>query len=377
MLDIWTYTKGGFMSSSQSKRTWAVIGGGNGGQSAAGHLGMLGYPVRLFDIFEESVAAINKQGGVKVSGVIEGFGKIEFATTDMAKAVTGADIVMVITPASAHRDAATAMAPHLKKGQIVLIHPGATLGALEFNQVFTAHGVERGSVTICEAQNLIYATRLIEHGSVSIKGIKKSLAVGVLPASRTEEAIAVLREAFPEMRAAKNVLETSLTNLNSIVHPTPSLLNASLIESKWDWKYYVDGITPTIGALVERLDKERLAIGRAVGLELPDVLQMYKDMYDVEAPTLSETVRLVKAYWEIPGQKRIDTRYILDDIPTGLVPMMAIAEKFGVPCDIIRTICKLGNYLLDRELITTGRTLENLGLANLTKEEFLSLIENG
>lgn len=365
------------MSSPRNNRTWAVIGGGNGGQSAAGHLGMLGYPVRLFDIFEESVAAINRQGGIKVGGVIEGFGKVEFATTDMAKAVDGADIVMVIAPAVAHRDIATAMASHIKKGQIVFIHPGATLGVLEFNQVFTAHGVERGSVTLCEAQSLLYATRLVEHGTVSIKGIKQRLAVGALPASRTEEVIAALSEAFPEIHAAKNVLETSLTNLNAVMHPTPSLLNASLIESKWDWKYYMDGITPTIGALVERLDKERVAIGRAVGLDLPSVLELYKDMYGVSAPTLSETVRLNKAYWEISGQKRIDTRYILEDIPTGLVPYVAIAEKFGVPCDIMKTICKLGNYLLDRELITTGRTLENLGLANLTKEEFLRFVENG
>lgn len=363
--------------SSSPKRTWAVIGGGNGGQSAAGHLGMLGYPVRLFDIFEESVAAINAQGGIKVGGAIEGFGPVEFATTDMGKAVSGSDVVMVIAPATAHRDIAKAMAPHLRKGQIVFVHPGATLGALEFNQVFMQQGVERGAVTLCEAQSLLYATRLVTHGEVSIKGIKKALAVGVLPALRTPETIAALSEAFPEIHAAKNVLETSLTNLNAVMHPTPSLLNASLIESKWDWKYYLDGITPTIGALVERLDKERVAIGKAVGLELPGALRMYKEMYGVEAPTLSETVRLNKAYWEIAGQKRIDTRYVLEDIPTGLVPMIAIAEKFGIACEIMKTICKLGNLLLDRDLITSGRTLENLGLAGLSKEEFLSFVEKG
>ncbi len=364
------------MSSSQ-KRTWAVIGGGNGGQSAAGHLGMLGYPVRIYDIFEESMDVINKQGGIKVGGVIEGFGPVEFATTDMGKAVSGADIVVVIAPATAHRDIAKAMAPHIRKGQIVFIHPGATLGALEFNQEFMRLGVERGAVTLCEAQSLLYATRLVSHGEVSIKGIKKSLAVGVLPASRTPETIAALSEAFPEINAARNVLETSLTNLNAVMHPTPSLLNASLIESKWDWKYYMDGITPTIGALVERLDKERIAVGEAVGLHLPGVLDMYREMYGVEAPTLSETVRLNKAYWEIAGQKRIDTRYILEDIPTGLVPIISIAEKFGVSCGIMKTICELGNLLLDRDLVSNGRTLENLGLAELSPQEFLGFIENG
>lgn len=359
------------------KRIWAVIGGGNGGQSAAGHLGMLGYKVRIYDIFEESMTAINNQGGVKIGGVIEGFGPVEFATTDMAKAVSGADVIMVIAPAIAHRDIAKSMAPHLAKGQIVFVHPGATFGALEFNQEFARSGIARGAVTLCEAQSLLYATRLVCHGEVSIKGIKQSLAVGVLPAARTAETVAVLSEAFPEIHAAKNVLETSLTNLNAVMHPTPSLLNASLIESKWDWKYYMDGITPTIGNLVERLDKERIAIGTAVGLDLPGVLEMYHEMYGVEAPTLSETVRLNKAYWEIAGQKRIDTRYVLEDIPTGLVPMIALAEKFGVPCDIMKTICHLGNYLLDRELMTTGRTLENLGLAGFSKEELLAFVENG
>jgi len=365
------------MSSSRNKLTWAVIGGGNGGQTAAGHLGMLDYPVRLFDIFEESVEAINRQGGIKVSGVIEGFGKVDFATTDMDRVMSGADIVMVVAPAVAHREVATAMVPYVRKGQIIFVHPGATLGAIEFNQVFTNHGIERGSVTLCEAQSLLYATRLLENGSVSIKGIKRSLSVGVLPASRTAEVIAALRSAFPEINAARSVLETSLTNLNAVMHPAPSLLNASLIESKWDWKYYVDGITPTIGALVERLDAERVAIGRAVGLDLPSALDMYRDMYGVAAPTLSETVRLNKAYWEIAGQKRIDTRYILEDIPTGLVPIIAIGDKFGVSCDIMKTICKLGNYLLDRDLVTTGRTLENLGLAGLTQEEFLGFVEQG
>lgn len=364
-------------ASETKKKTWAIIGGGNGGQSAAGHLGMLGYPVRLYDIFEESVAVINKQGGVHVEGVLQGFGKVDFATTDLGRAVSGADIIMVIAPATAHRDIARELAAFVREGQIVFVHPGATLGAIEFNQEFMAGGVARGAVTVCEAQSLLYATRLVSHGRVSIKGIKQSLAIGALPASRTAETVGILREAFPQFHAARNVLETSMTNMNAIMHPTPTLLNTSLIESKWDWKYYVDGITPTIGALVERLDLERIAIGKAVGLDLPGVLALYKEMYDVAAPTLSETVKLNPAYWEIAGQKKIETRYVLEDIPMGLVPMIAIADKFGVPCDIMRTIVNLGNHVLNRDLVGAGRTLQNLGMASMSKQEFLRFIEEG
>lgn len=359
------------------KKTWAVIGGGNGGQSAAGHLGMMGFPVRLYDVFPESVEAINRKGGVEVTGVLEGFGKVELATTNLADAVKGADIVMVIAPATAHRSIAADLARHIAPGQVVFVHPGATLGALEFYQIFAEAGVPRGSVTICEAQSLVYATRLVEHGKVSIKGIKQSLAVGALPAERIGTVILDLQEAYPQMKAAKNILETSLTNMNAVMHPTPSLLSTSLIESRFDWKYYLDGISPSIGALIEKLDAERVAIGKAAGIEVPGALALYKDMYEVSAPTLSETVKLNKAYWEIAGQKKLDTRYVTEDIPTGLVPMIALADLFGVPCEIMKTIAKLGCLMLDRDLIGTGRTLENLGLSKFTPRQFLDFVEKG
>lgn len=363
--------------SQNGKRTWAVIGGGNGGQSAAGQLGMMGFPVRIYDIFPESVEAIQKKGGIEVTGALEGFGPVECATTDMKKAVDGAEVVMVIAPATAHRDIARDLAQCVQPGQIVFIHPGATLGALEFYHVFAQHGVQMDSISLCEAQSLIYATRLVEHGKVSIKGIKQTLAVGALPAAKSEAVVSVLQEAYPQIKAARDVLETSLTNLNAVMHPAPSLLSASLIESKWDWKYYLDGITPTVGALIEKLDAERVAIGKAARLELPSALQMYKEMYGVQAPTLSETVKLNKAYWEIAGQKKINTRYVTEDIPMGLVPMIEIADLLRVPCEVMRTIAKLGSFMLDTDLFSAGRTLKNLGLSGISAEKFLEFVERG
>ena len=56
-----------------TKRRWAVIGGGNGGQSAAGHLGILGFPVTLYDIMQDTVDAIKYQGGVAGSACDDQF----------------------------------------------------------------------------------------------------------------------------------------------------------------------------------------------------------------------------------------------------------------------------------------------------------------
>ena len=42
------------------KRTWAIIGGGNGGQTMAGHLGILGEKVRLYKRSQKGVDKINE-----------------------------------------------------------------------------------------------------------------------------------------------------------------------------------------------------------------------------------------------------------------------------------------------------------------------------
>ena len=85
------------------KIKWAIVGGGNGGQSVAGHLALMGYSVRLYDIFPHTIDAINALGGIKIGGVVEGFGKLELATLNMGEALAGADVVLVTAPATAHR----------------------------------------------------------------------------------------------------------------------------------------------------------------------------------------------------------------------------------------------------------------------------------
>ena len=81
------------------------------------------------------------------------------------------------------------------------------------------------------------------------------------------------------------------------------------------------------------------------------------------------------AYREIQGQKKVDTRYILEDIPMGLVPMASLARKRGVPCRMMETIIRLGEDVLDKDLTSTGRTLESLGLADMSTTELMAFVE--
>ena len=363
-------------SYNNSNLTWAVIGGGNGGQSLAGHLALMGFAVRLYDIFPQTIEAIRSVGGIQVDGAVSGLGKIDLASTDIAQAVDGADIVMVVAPAVAHRDIAANCAPHLADGQIIFIHPGATGGALEFNQGLLDQKCNK-SVTLAEAESLLYACRSQKPGHTTVFGIKNELMVAALPATTTRGVVKLLNKAFPQLYAGSNVLETSLSNANAMMHPAPTLLNTSLIESGSDWLYYWDGISPSIGAFVEALDKERLAVASAFGLKIPGILQWYKVHYGAEGETLTDAVKQNRAYAEVKGQKTLHTRYLLEDIPTGLVPMVFLGKMAGVEVARMETVIKLGEFLTGQDLTSTGRTLENLGLAGMTFEEIREYIETG
>ena len=355
---------------------WTVIGGGNGGQSMAGHLALMGYRVRLYDIFNQTVDVINEQGGIYVDGVVEGFGALEFATTDLAQAISGADVLTVVAPAISHRVIAEKCLPHLADGQIVILHPGATCGALEFRKVLDDGGC-KANILIAETNSLIYACRSLKPGYASILGVKQELLLATLPADANDRVLEIVQEVFPQVVGARNVLQTSLENANAIVHPAPTILNTSLIESKHDWLYYWDGITPTIGRFVEELDKERLMIGQAFGLKLGSIVDFYRTAYRVDADNLSDAVRKNQAYEKIQGQKDLHTRYLQEDIPTGLIPMIELGKLCGVDVSRMKIISKLGELLLEKDLYMTGRTLEKLGLSNMNSKELEHYVQTG
>ena len=53
-----------------TEAVYCVVGAGNGGLAMAGHLGILGYPVRLYNRTPERLAGVRWHGGIKVDGAV-------------------------------------------------------------------------------------------------------------------------------------------------------------------------------------------------------------------------------------------------------------------------------------------------------------------
>lgn len=363
-----------------NKTIFAVLGSGNGGQAVAGYLGYLGYEVRLYDSFTDTINRIKEKGGIRLEGYINEFGPVAVATNDIEEAVTGADLIMVINPSIYHREIAQKCAPYITEDQIVFLHPGATFGTFAFKKALRDFGCKY-QIPIAESNTLIYACRAAEPGRVHIGGKKERILVAALPSSENMQVCSILKEVYPEVEMADNVLVTSLDNTNPIFHPAPTLLSSSWVESGKDFLYYFEGISDTIGKFIIGMDNERIAIGKALGLKygenLIDTFRQYEIEYHTKGSNISDIVRRVEAYSNIYGPKTLKTRYIYEDIPMGLVPLVSVGKLLKVPVSRMETIIRLGEQMLEEDFMHSGRNLDNLGLSNMTAEDIVRFAETG
>ena len=192
----------------QSPTRYTVIGAGHGGKSMAAHLAIMGFPTTLFNRTPERIAPIAKRGGLDLEcndGGPCGFGHLQCVTSSYGEALTDADIIMVVTPSSAHREIAAACAPHLADGQIILLNPGRTCGAIEFAKVARDAGC-KADVTIAEAGTFIYAARSDGPAQARIFRIKEAVPLAALPATRTARVLDGLASAYPQFIDGGNVL---------------------------------------------------------------------------------------------------------------------------------------------------------------------------
>lgn len=353
----------------------AVLGAGNGAHAFAGDLGMRGYPVRLYNRFPHEIADLQAAGGVRMEGAVEGFGSLEMVTDDVAPVVAEADIVLVVVPAIAHAHMAEACAPYLRDGQVIVLNPGRTGGALEFRQVLRSQGVT-SRVLVAEAQTLLFTCRLAGPARVRVTSIKRRVHLAALPAGDTPRVIESLRPLYPQFVPAQDVLETGLDNIGAVFHPGTILLSAARIESGVPFEFYRD-MTPGVVRLLEAIDEERLAVARAYGVRAAPAAEWLEMSYDgIRGETLYERIHSNEAYAGIAAPRSLETRYVLEDVPTGLVPIASLGRLAGLEMRVIGGLVDLSCALYRRDFWKEGRNPQRLGVAGLTVAEARALIRD-
>jgi len=358
------------------------MGAGHGGLAAAADLTRRGLQVRLHARRAESLSPIRAQGGIVTRGVRTGLVPIDLMTTDVAKAIHGADLVMLVVPSVAHGFYAAALAPHLAPDQPVFVNPGHTGGGLHFVHSLRDAGYS-DAVKTCESVTLSYICRKTGPAEVDIFSYVKNLKFAAFPGRHADELFAAIKPLYPEIVLRSSVLETGLTNINAVFHTPGMLMNAGWIEDTGgDFLFYREGITPAVGRVTAEVDRERLAVAKALGVPSASFLENFHQAglttkEAADSGDISRACRESEPNKSIKSPPSLDHRYMHEDVGYGLVPFAAFGDLAGVETPTIDAIIHLSSRLMDIPYAETGLTLAKMGLAGIAAADLGRFVMEG
>ena len=356
---------------------FCVLGAGHGGSAMAGHLGIMGFKVNLYNRSRRKILSISYRKGIKIEGEIQGFGSIELASNNIKECLEDVDILMVVVPANGHRYIAQICAPHLKENQIIILNPGRTGGALEFFHVLKEYRV-REFPFLAEAQTFLYASRAIGPAQAKIFSVKNSVPLATLPAYWIPGVLKVINRAFPQFVPGDNIFKTSFDNIGAIFHPALTVLNAAWIEeTHGDFEYYIQGASKSVAKVLEAVDRERLEVAASLGIKAMSAKNWLYTAYNATGEDLYEAIQDNPGYLGIKAPDRLHHRYIDEDVPMSLVPLASIGEMLKVQTPTIRFIIHLASIMRGKDFWVEGRTVEKLGLKGMSIKDFRLLAVSG
>jgi len=362
-------------------RTIAIVGAGPGGFRLVANLGLAGYRLRLNDIDDTKLTAIRARGGIEVEGTPGGFAPIQLATTDLRAAAEGADLIIVVSGGNTQPGVARALAPLLVDGQTILLIQGNTGGSLVVRRELDRAGC-RADIELAETDTYPYAMRWVAPTLMRQTTQKRWIQIAAFPGNRSQAVHARIGRLFPQAVAAPDILHTGLANMNAVFHVANCVANAARIERGGGHMFYGEGVTPAVARLYEAIDAERMAIAAALGVGIPNLVDWVARAYDVREANLVKTFERLTydpdgPYVANKAAGTLDHKYIVEDVPTGLIPMQELGSATGIPTPAIDALVQIVRFMTGRNFAAEARTLARLGLADLNAAQIRDVVRDG
>ncbi|EKF17482.1 NAD/NADP octopine/nopaline dehydrogenase [Nitratireductor pacificus pht-3B] len=354
------------------------MGAGAGGAASVAELVQAGHEVHFWARSAGTLEPHVALGGVAYEGKLgEGVARPGLITTDLAAAIAGVDVAVVVLPTFSHSAIAGALAaagwPSEKP---VVLNPGHTGGALEFAETFSRTG--RAAPPVVEFSTLTYVARKYRPDGVTVSGRAKELKAAVLGGDAAALDVAALL--YPGVKPVADVIASDLSNVNMILHPPGAVLAAAWVEATGGaFTFYVDAMTPGVARIMKKLDDERLAVARAFGHDLPNLIEEMKLLGTVEADVedtsdFRAAIAGGEANKRIKGPDSLEYRYYKEDFGHGLLPFLELARIAEVETPVARSLYNLAEIAVGTDYRQGGRTAEAMGIAGLTRDQLIEKV---
>ncbi|UFN47890.1 NAD/NADP octopine/nopaline dehydrogenase family protein [Roseomonas sp. OT10] len=342
-----------------------ILGAGAVAYGSAAFLCANGHEARLWSPSGRRTEALAAGAPLVSEGVVAG----EFHPViagSCAAALDGADVALVALPANGYRMVLEAMAPHLRPGQVVIVSAHASFGALYLSRLLAARGLE---LPIVALSTTVLRARQTSPTRVRVATLRGKVDMATVPAAAAAEGLAACNALFGERFLPRaDLLAVALSNVNPQSHLALALCNFTRMEKGEAWGQS-EHMTESVGRLLEAVDAERLAIAAAFGREVRSMRQHYSLTYGLPDAPVAESARILAAR-DAPtlGPATIQTRYTLEDVPFGLVPLAWLGRLAGVPVPLHEAGIALFSALYGRDLAAENDLLPALEAQGLAEE---------
>jgi opine dehydrogenase len=348
----------------------AVLGSGAGALAVSADLARHGREVTIADLpeFTGNLDPVRDRGGVVVAEGWHGDELVHLVVApDVETAVSRAELVFIVVPCYGHEPFMQALAPILAPGASLLFLGEGGGSVVARHELALAGGAR---VRVGETNTLPYLARLTGPGRVSADRKAGGVLLSAVPSADTEVLLSAVTDVWPYISPASSVWETVLLNFNAIDHVATVVANVGTLESRSGrMLLWGEGASPSVVRLIEAVDQELLALRQALGSFdtrlYPDFLieqGFAPDDGDRDLHSLIQASKLASVA-VAAGPNALDTRFVTEDVPYGLMTAASIADEIGVPVPVISALISLSGTMLGRDFRHTGRTLARLGLA--------------
>ena len=346
-----------------------ILGAGNGGTAVAADLSLRGHKVSLiktsrsmhdtnFEYLQDNdgLVILHEHGGVTEA-------RISHVGRDLAR-LSESEVIIIYIQTAYHEALIKRIRPHLCDGQILLFNPGYLSTAYALKHL---DGID---LMICEAQSSFIDCRISQPGHIRIGFRNVRNPIGVFPAYRTEEAQAKLDTLGFPFVYLPSVVDAALHNPNLIVHTVGAIMSIPRIEkTDGDYCMYHEVFTPSVWRILEALDDEKMNVMEQLGCERLSYVEAckYRNSLDDERDAKEVFFWYANMPTRAKGPTTVDSRYISEDVPQGLVLLETLGEKLDIPTPICSSLIEIASAALGRDLRAEGRTPEHLGEAQIER----------
>ncbi len=283
-----------------SQDHYLVVGGGDVGLATAAHLSSQGNKV---DLFSRRYSSIHQTKIIRSTGICSpGNHPIAVVSNQIQEiaAVHDGKLPNNIVIGCRGQDIesyARILGEYITPQMNILLICSSRFSGRVFCKILQRefNRIETQLPAVADVNNTPFACRGNAEDQVAIKRFKKQFKVAAQNSEMTERIVATYQAVFDNLRPVSSSLEVNLDKCNDIFHVP--LIIASLTRWELGESYNIyRGMGPRTADLIGELDRDRLAIAKALGFpDLSDMYDYFKTAYGTPGPCLYEHIHQIKA----------------------------------------------------------------------------------